>query len=86
MKAIITITFLITLMLMGVNMVNDTLLHTVSCKGATDTTITAGTQDAEMNLTTTGKPVVQSAETQQNSVEAFETLPGKNTSNLIIIL
>ncbi len=86
MKPIIVITFLITLMLMGSPVLNDSLSHTGSGKGAAETTISAGTQDAEMNEIISGKPGVQSAQMQQNSTGAALTLPGKNSANLIIIL
>lgn len=86
MKPIITITFLITLMLMGTPMLNDTLTHIGSGKSAAERTSTTGTPDAETSKATSEKTDVQSATIQQNTNEAAATLPGKNTANLIIIL
>ncbi len=86
MKPIIMITLLITMMLMGAPMLNDTLTHTGSDKEVAEKSLFSGTQDAEISKTTADKPEVQSAAKYQNSIEAAGTLPGKNTANLIIIL
>jgi hypothetical protein len=86
MKPIIALIFLITLMLMGAPVVNDTLNHTSSGKGAAAIQSSARTQNVGMSITNAGKPCVQSAKMQQNANEAGRNLPGKNTANLIIIL
>lgn len=86
MKPIIAITFLITLMLMGAPMVNDTISHTGSVKGVAETSSSAGTQDAITGNANSEKQEIQPVQTQQNNDKVNETLPGKNTANLIIIL
>ncbi len=86
MKPIIALTFLITLMLMGTPVLNNSLTQAGSNKVAADTTLYSGTQEAEKSKATTDKPDIQPANIQQNTNEASGTLPGKNTANLIIIL
>lgn len=86
MKPILITTFLITLMLMGAPLQNDTISHNGSVKGAAKTSSSAGTQDAKTVNATPEKQEIQPVQMQQNNNQATGSLPGKNIANLIIIL